>query len=394
MLLILIGLAAAGCAEGEAYWLFTTTTAPVASSTTAAPTTTAVTTTTAPTTTSIAADALRVAPDGSGDAPDLASALAIIAPGGTIVLEAGVHTLPAPVLIETPVTIAGRGSELTTVIGEQAPELLRFTGPGPFTLQGVTFRYRGGEAADGLVVEGGMITFADVQIVGAVRADDTGGSGFVLLGRAGGTIDGCTARDNGHHGFDFRDTSDVRITNSTASANTASGFAWSGQATGSAADSAAEGNGFSGFVVLHRARPTLTDNLSEQNGDNGFLFKGTSRAVLTGNTARDNGWSGYRWVEEASGTAQSNAAEGNTDGFWVADEADPTLIGNTSRGHHTEAGNGAGLVYSGTVGGAARRNVVYDNDWGIALGTYAEPLLQDNDIRDNTANRVNGVTFG
>lgn len=390
-LLALLGAAAAGCAEGEAYWLFTTTTA---ATTTIASTTTAVTTTTAATTTTIAADALRVAPDGSGDASDLASALAAIAPGGTILLEAGVHTLAGPVVVEIPVTIVGRGSDLTTMIGERGPEVLRFTGPGPHTLQGITLRYGGAEAADGLVVEEGTVALTDVQVVGAVRTEESGGSGFVLAGRATGAIDACTARDNGYHGFDLRDAADLQITDTIAAGNGAAGFAWSGQARGTAANDTARANGLSGFVVLGRARPRLIDNLAEENADNGFLFKGTSRAVLAGNIARRNGWSAFRWLEQAAGTAQANMAEDNTDGFWIADEAAPTLIGNTSHGHRSAAGNGAGLVYSGTGGGAARRNVVYDNDWGLALAADASPLLEDNDIRDNTANRVNGVTFG
>jgi hypothetical protein len=393
-LLALAVLAAAGCAEGEAYWLSTMTTTTTTPSTTAASTTTAAPATTAAPTTTIPADALRVAADGSGEAPDLESALGMIAPGGTILLEAGVHTLGGPLAIETPVIIRGMGSELTTVIGEQAPELLRFTGPGPFALEGITFRYRGTGAADGLVAEGGTIAFTDVTVVGAVRADERGGSGFLAAGGTTGTIDRCTARDNRHHGFEFRDAADVAVIDSTASANGSSGFAWSGQARGSARGSDARTNGLSGFVVLNRARPALTGNRSEENGDNGFLFKGTSRATATGNTAEGNRWAGFRWVEQASGVTEGNTARGNADGFWVADEAAPTLLGNISRGHHNESGTGSGLVYSGTDGGAARHNKIYDNDWGIALGTDAAPGLEDNDVHDNTANRVAGVTFG
>jgi len=122
-------------------------------------------------------------------------------------------------------------------------------------------------------------------------------------------------------------------------------------------------------------------------------LKGSTRATLAGNQAVANAWAGFRWVEQASGTAQGNTARENADGFWVADEAEPTLIGNVARGHHNDAGNASGLVYSGTAGGAARGNEIFDNDWGIALGSQAAPALADNDVHDNTSNQVTGVTF-
>ncbi len=384
-------------------------------------------------------DTVRVAPDGSGEAPDLAAALAAVAPGGTILLEAGEHILGGPLLIEAPVTIRGMGSGQTTVIGESAPELLRFAGPGDFTLEGITFRYRGTGEANGLVAEGGTISFTDVVVSGAVRGEELDGAAFVVLGDATGTVEHCTAEDNQGPGFLFGGTTDIRVTDSTGSANGGSGFAWSGQATGAITASSAErnrqdgfhiteaaapdltdneaaanteagfrwsdtaagkaeanlagDNGFSGFVVLDRARPTLTDNHAEENGDDGFLFKETSRATVARNRATGNAWAGFRWVDQASGTAEANTAAGNSDGFWIADQADPTLIGNTSRGHHTAAGNGSGLVYSGTAGGAARHNEISDNDWGIAISADATPSLADNDVHDNTSNQVTDVTF-
>jgi len=434
-LVALVALWPAACSNGGA----TPTTTTAVTTTTAAATTTAVTTSEA-TTTTAAVDTVRVAPDGSGDAPDLASALAAIAPGGAILLEAGEHILGGPLLIEAPVTLRGMGSGQTTVIGESRPELLRFTGPGHLTLEGITFRYEGTEGADGLVVEGGTISFTDVVVAGAVLGDELGGSAFLLIGNTTGTVHRCTADENQGHGFFFGDTTDIRVTDSTASANGGSGFAWLGQATGTTTASTAErnrqngfeiagaatpdlagneaatnleagfrwsdtaagkaeanvarSNGFSGFVALNRARPNLTDNESEENGDDGFLFKGTSRATVARNRAVGNTWAGFRWVDQASGTAEANTAAGNADGFWVADEADPTLIGNTSHGHHTAAGNGSGLVFSGTAGGAARRNDIFDNDWGIALGMDAAPSLADNDVHDNTSNQVTGVAFG
>lgn len=422
-----------GSPDGD--WILTTTT--TSASTTSTSTTTSTTTTT--TTTIPTADAVRVAPDGSGDAPDLASALAMVESGGTILLEAGEHLLPGPLLIDRSVVIRGAGSGQTVVAGTEPPELLRFTGPGELTLEGFSLRYRGTAAANCLVIEGGTVSLRDLAASGAVAADGAEGVGFLFTGNTAGTTAGAVARGNQGHGFMFREAAGVEVAASTASANEGAGFAWSGQATGTAADSLAEGNGLSGFqvgegaaptltgnqaldnaeagfrwsetaagtaaentargnelsgfVVLSRARPTLTDNQAEENGDDGFLFKGNSRATASGNRAAANAWAGFRWVEQASGTAQGNTALQNADGFWVADAAVPTLIGNVSRGHRNEAGNGSGLVYSGTAGGAARDNEIFDNDWGIALGTVAAPELADNDVHDNGSNQVTGVTF-
>lgn len=389
-LLALVALVAAACSGGDGQ---PTSTTAATTTTAAVPTTEAATSTTGATSTSLGVNSVRVAPDGSGDAPDLASALAAIAPGGTILLQAGEHILGGPLLIEAPVAIRGMGSGRTTVIGENAPELLRFTGPGDFTLEGITFRYLGTEEANVLVADGGTISFTDIVVSGAVRGEQADGAGFLVLGDASGTVEHCTAEENQGPGFLFGGTTDIRVADSTGSANGGPGFAWSGQAAGAIAASTAEGNGFSGFVVLNGARPTLTDNRSEENGDDGFLFKQTSRAIVARNQATGNAWAGFRWVDQASGTAEANTASGNSDGFWVADQADPTLIGNASYGHHAAAGNGSGLVYSGTAGGAARLNEVYDNDWGVAIGVDATPSLEDNDVHDNTSNQVINVTF-
>jgi parallel beta-helix repeat protein len=447
----LLALVAAGCGDDNAGGDFSSTTAGVvlgspdgdwivttSTSTTSTSTTTTSTTTT--TTTIPTADAVRVAPDGSGDAPDLASALAMVESGGTILLDAGEYLLAGPLVIDRAVVIRGSGSGQTTVAGTEPPDLLRFAGPGTLTLEGISFRYRGTAGADCLVVEGGTISFNDVLVAGAINDGETGGTGLLVVGDTDGTVNGATARGNDGHGFEFRGTAAVQVTASDASANHRSGFAWSGQAggvvTGSTAEgnglngfqvgegaapdltgnqalnnteggfrwsetaagaaegNTARGNGFSGFIALNRARPTLTDNQAEENEDDGFLFKGTSRATVSGNRAVANAWAGFRWVEQASGTAQGNTALENADGFWVADEADPTLIGNIARGHHNDAGNGSGFVYSGTAGGAARSNEIFDNDWGVALGTGADPTLTGNDVHDNTSNQVTDVTFG
>ena len=402
-LVIMVALAAAGCGGEGSPW----------ASTTAAPTTTAVTTTSVATTTTTGAPTtVRVAPDGTGDAPDLAAAVGLVAAGGTILLDPGEHHLAAALLVDKPLTIRGAGSDTTAVVGDRPPELLRFTGPGTFTMEGTTFRYQGTEPADGVVTDGGTIAFTDVQVTGAVRTVDPeaieqAGSGFVITGDATGTINGCLAADNQLHGFSFVGTAHVTISASTADGNGENGFYWAGSAVGTAEGNTAQGNGLHGFGTQGGATSTLTGNTATNNAEGGFVWledaTGTAegntaqgnglhgfgtedRATsnLAGNTATGNAQCGFRWAQEAAGTARRNTSEQNgLSGFWVADSAAPSLVNNIARGNRHAEGYGSGIVFAETAAGVARRNQVYDNDWGIAVGPDAQPRLADNDVHDN-----------
>lgn len=409
-LAIIVALAAAGCGGEGSPW----------DSTTAAPTTTAVTTTSAVITTSVAATTttgapttVRVAPDGTGDAPDLAAAVGLVAPGGTILLDPGEHHLAAALVVDKALTFRGAGSDTTTVVGDQPPEVLRLVGPGDFTLEGLTFRYQGTQPADAVVADGGTIAFADVQATGAVRTEDPeaaehAGSGFVIMGNAAGTIDRCLAVDNQLNGFAFTGTAHVTITSSLARDNGEDGFYWGGSAVGIAEGNTAQGNGLHGFGTQDVATTTLVENTATDNTEGGFAWLGGSTGIaegnialgnglhgfgiedqatstLTENTAQGNEECGFRWAQEATGTARRNTSEENgLCGFWIADGAAPTIVNNIARGNRHPEGYGSGIVFAESAGGAARRNQVYDNDWGIAVGPDAQPRLADNDVHDNT----------
>ncbi len=74
----------------------------------------------------------------------------------------------------------------------------------------------------------------------------------------------------------------------------------------------------------------------------------------------------------------------------MADSAAPTLVNNIARGNRHAEGYGSGIVFAEAAGGVARRNQVYDNDWGIAIGPDAQPRLADNDVHDNTRDHLRG----
>jgi len=411
-LLALLALVAAGCGGEDSPWATTTTGAAVTTTTTAP-----ATTTTAGTTTTAAPTTVRVAADGSGDAPDLAAAVALVAPGGTVLLEAGEHRLAAPLAIDKPVTIRGAGSDQTTVLADQPPVLLTFAGPGQLVLEGVAFRYQGTEPADGLVIEGGAIAFTDVEVSGVVRGPDAtaespdaeaGGNGFLIRGDATGTLDRCTATDNQLQGFAFGGSSRVTVTSSTAAGNAQDGFLWELDSVGTAEGSTARDNGLHGFGTQGRASTTLTANTATGNGQAGFVWQERASGRAEGNTAEDNGMHGFGtedeatttlldniargnaqcgfiWAQTATGTGRRNLSEDNgLSGFWVAGQAAPTLVNNTARSNQHPEGYGSGLAFAGTAGGEARRNEVYDNDWGIAIGPNAAPELANNEVHDNT----------
>jgi parallel beta-helix repeat protein len=407
----LMALVAAGCGGDGSPWA-TTTAGAVA--TTAAP---ATTTTVGTTTTAAPPTTVRVAVDGSGDAPDLVAAAALVAPGGTILLDAGEHRLPAPLAIDRPLTIRGAGSDQTTVLADQPPALLTFAGSGELVLEGIAFRYQGTEAADGLVIEGGVIAFSDVEVSGLIHGPDatgeglaaeTGGTGFLVRGDATGAFERCTAADNQMQGFAFGGSSRVTVTSSTATGNGETGFLWDLDSIGRAQDNTAENNGLHGFATQGRATSTLTANTSSGNGQGGFVWQDGASGRAEGNTAEDNGMHGFgtedeaattlldniargngecgfEWAQKTTGTARRNLSEGNgLSGFWVAGEAAPTLVNNIARSNRHPEGYGSGLAFAGTAGGEARRNEVYDNDWGIAIGPNAAPELANNEVHDNT----------
>jgi len=409
-----MALVAVGCGGEGSPWATTTTGAVVTTTTALAPTTTTTvgtTTTTAPPTT------VRVAADGSGNAPDLDAAVALVAPGGTVLLDAGEHRLAGPVVIDKPLTIRGEGSNQTTVLAGQPAALLTFAGPGELVLEGVAFRYEGTEPSDGLVIEGGVIAFTDVAVSGLVRGPDataedpeaeTGGTGFLVRGDTTGSLDRCTAADNQMHGFGFAANSRVTVTSSTAAGNGRNGFLWEGESIGTAEGSTARDNGLHGFGTQGRATTTLTANTATGNGQAGFAWLDNASGRAEGNTAEDNGMHGFGtedeaattllentargngecgfvWAQKATGTARRNLSEGNRlSGFWIGEEAAPTLINNTARSNRHPEGYGSGLAFAGTAGGEARRNEVYDNDWGIAIGPDAVPELANNEVHDNT----------
>lgn len=404
-MLVVVGLLVAGCSSDGGPWATSTTTQEV---TVTASTTTLEVTTTVPLN-------VRVAPDGSGDAPDLAAAVRLVASGGTITLDPGEYLLAAPLEIDKPLTIRTESGPVD-VIGDQPPYLLHFAGPGNLAVERVDFRYEGLEAADGLVVEGGTFAFDNVEVKGAVRApadeadpaaEPRGGTGFLVGGDATGTMDRCRAADNQLHGFSFEGTSRVTI-NGLAENNAEAGFRWADESVGQAEGSTARGNGLHGFDVEDHAVVTLLDNTAVGNAQGGFAWQGSSsgsgegntarenglhgfgveeeaEAVLADNTASANGQCGFKWDDSAAGEGRRNTAEANgLCGFWIGGAAAPTLVNNIARSNRHREGYGSGFAYAGTAGGIGRRNQVYDNDWGIALGPDARPRLADNDVHDNS----------
>ena len=135
------------------------TTPSTAASTTAAPSTstTAVTTTTAPATTTTGPRTARIEADGSGGYPEVAAAIADLAPGSTVVLGPGTHRVGGPLEIAGDLTIIGEGAGASVLESTAAPAAVTFDGGGTLTLEALTVSYAGDDPADALVVLGGEV---------------------------------------------------------------------------------------------------------------------------------------------------------------------------------------------------------------------------------------------
>ncbi|MGB7115678.1 MAG: hypothetical protein WBD56_06010, partial [Anaerolineales bacterium] len=142
---------------------------------------------------------VHVTADGSGDYPGLEEALAAVPPESTILLDPGTYRLKHKLEIDKTISLRGAGIDQTIVVGDDATYLIRFTGPGKFTLQGITLRYEGTSWANVMSVKDGDIDFSDCSFTGGVYDDneDKGGAGLFTSGNTTGDIADCRSEDNG-----------------------------------------------------------------------------------------------------------------------------------------------------------------------------------------------------
>ena len=115
---------------------------------------------------------VRLASDGSGDYATLGEAVAAVPDGSVIWLDAG--TFPVePLEIEKSLHLAGVGIQETVIASGGGEFVVRYTGSGLFTVEDLTFRYEGSDAADVVVMQGGQIEASRCRFTGAVVVEAT-----------------------------------------------------------------------------------------------------------------------------------------------------------------------------------------------------------------------------
>jgi parallel beta-helix repeat protein len=297
---------------------------------------------------------IRLEADGSGDFATLAEALAASDVGATITLGPGTFRLAEALTVAGSLRLVGAGRDQTEVISAAPEWVLRFQGDGPFTVEGITFRYDGDDAADVVAVESGEVHFQDCRFTGGVWAEESGsGSGLLLDGPVTGEVRDCQVDGNGLHGFHLRGEASLLLENNICRDNEDSGIAYFEQAGGTARSNDCSANAMHGIYVDDQAAPTLE-----------------------GNTLRDNGETGIAYFGQAGGTARGNDCSANgKHGIGVEDQAAPALETNTLRDN-----GDSGIAYFGGAAGLARGNICSNNKYnGIYAAEGTAPTLLDND---------------
>jgi parallel beta-helix repeat protein len=291
-------------------------------------------------------------------------AVARAQPGDTIQVPAGPFNLTQPIVVSKSLTIRGAGPD-KTILASSAPDFaIKFTGECQWTLEGLSIEHLGGEPADVLVVDSGMITIRNCRFSGAVwdETNRRGGDGIWLTGTARGVVINCVCRNNGLHGIDVNGQAQPILEGNTCEGNKRSGIAYFDSAGGTARNNTCRNN-LAGILVGGQAQPTLEGNTCEENKGDGIAYVGSAGGTARNNTCRNNG----------------------LNGIGLRNQAQPTLEGNTCEGNELD-----GIAYFGSAGGIARNNICRNNgDNGIYVKKGARPVLGPNILEGNRRGNLN-----
>ena len=232
---------------------------------------------------------IRLAEDGSGDVPDLASALLAAPPGTAILLGPGTYTLAHSITVTNAVTLIGPGADQTEVVADTPGHLVHFLGEGPFALDGITFRQTGSEAADVVVMDGGQVHVSACRFTGGVWRDgELLGNGLVLSGTTSGLVEDSEAWANGLHGMLVNDAAQPTLAGNKTHYNEGSGIVYLGLSGRDRRGESLTENGANGFYIDNDATPKLIRNTSLDNLDTGIAYLGDAGGEATDNRCMGN----------------------------------------------------------------------------------------------------------
>lgn len=294
-----------------------------------------------------------LASDGSGDYPDLATAVANVEPGTTLTLGPGTYRLEEPLNVGESLRLIGAGMNDTKIVSTAPGHVLQFEGPGTFVAEGISFRHLGEQPASVLSVQGGTIFLRQDRFTGAVGGEGGGGAGLILAGDSIGIVQESDASFN-IFGIFVVEEAQLTLEMSTCSDNSWSGIAYTHQSSGLA-------NG----------------NMCVRNRNEGIGIKDDAQVSLEANGFFDNYYAGITYAGQTSGTARANFVSGNDSGILVFGQSEPLLEENQV------TDNGAGIWYYGEKGGVARGNDCSRNSSGITVAGQSNPVLEHNVCNEN-----------
>jgi len=331
---------------------------------------------------------IHLSADGSGDYPDLETAIALVKPGETIFLEAGTYQLDKSVEFSQSITLLGSGREDTVINSSADGYIIRFSGEGVFTLDELTVQNQGTLPANVIRVDSGEINFSNCRFTGAVEATEGQTAGLSVIGNTTGTVKNCMFDNNSLAGIFLAGNSNLTLEENDCS-NNGVGIGFRENASGQALNNTCNNNQLTGFYLLSDGEILLKDNECSHNGaegdaSGGIMVRGTTSPTLDGNTCTDNPFTGILYGNTAGGEAIDNECSQNGfAGIYLEAEAAPTLEGNTCNQNGTVE-LGAGIVYFQQSSGVASKNITsYNNMAGIFVGADAAPKLIENDCSEN-----------
>ncbi len=291
--------------------------------------------------------------DGSGEYATLEEAVQNAPEGAALILGSGSYYLAQPLAINKSLHLVGAGMGRTEIVSEAEGYVIRFSGAGPFSAEGVTFRHQGQAVADVVIVDGGVVSLAHCRFTGAVSGEGGDeGVGLWLRGEANGLAQGCVVEGNGI-GIRVSEQARPSLERNLCAHNAGAGIAYLDDGGGLARQNECSENGSVGILVAGRAEPTLEDNLCADNGDVGIAYSDDGGGLARQNECLWNGVNGIR----------------------VGGQAGPTLTENLCANNES-----AGISYVDSAGGVARQNECAENGGvDIYVAETAAPDLGRND---------------
>lgn len=330
------------------------------------------------------ASGIRLVADGSGDYPDLETAINKAETGETVFLEAGTYRINKVLEIEKSVAIVGAGIDETIITSSVTGAVLHFTGNGSYTLSGVTVQHEGDLPAHVVLVENGEIDFYNCRFTGSAGVVSDLNAGLMIRGSTTGTIKNCQVDHNATAGIFLIGEANVLMEGNSCKNNRELGIAFRENAGGTARDNVCNENGEAGFYMDSNGTILLEGNECSHNGNDetpgvGMLIGGEAGPTIAGNTCNANTYAGISFGQSAGGNTKNNECTFNGfAGINLEGESSPTLEGNTCN-ENGDADMGIGIAYFNNTGGTAKGNTVKENRRdGIFIMHDAAPELIEN----------------